>query len=424
MPLENDFLPFAYGAGANVVTQAAYAALTTLLQDGFSAGTAYSNQLNKVWRQSSIMSAVLATLISDVTQQNAIDDGTTATLVSNLMAAIMKAGYADDTGVVNAYTITLSPAPLAYYDGMVIGFSTLNANTGTSTVNVNGLGAVSITGTSGAALQVGQIPANSPVWFTYNATGPRFELQQDLTLAFADSRYLQLSGGTLTGNLGIGVAPRAWGSSYYGFDSAGLAYVGSGTGGYITGNLYYNGTNWIAPTTGSGMYCFVNYAGFHIAASPSASGGSTVTPTDKFFMDINGDATLSGTLSCANATASGQAVTLGQASKLITSAVTPLPGPNSFISVAHGLGYTPVNVNLELTCLTADQGYSVGDVIYNPAIGASSSNYGPCIAWANSTNVGVGIGSGNNILITNKTTGAAVVPTLANWSYKFVMDRI
>lgn len=83
----NDFLPFAGGAGSNVLTQSAYAALAARTA-GFSAGTAQSPQLNKVWRQSSIMSAVLAQLIVDNTGQDAIDDGTTATLLANLKSAV------------------------------------------------------------------------------------------------------------------------------------------------------------------------------------------------------------------------------------------------------------------------------------------------------------------------------------------------
>lgn len=87
MSVENDFLPFAVGAGANVLSQAAYAAMTAL-GTGFQAGTAQSAALNKVWRQSSIMSAVLAQFIVAQTGQPAIDDGTTSTLLTNLQAAI------------------------------------------------------------------------------------------------------------------------------------------------------------------------------------------------------------------------------------------------------------------------------------------------------------------------------------------------
>ncbi len=171
-----DFLPFANGSGANVVSQASYSALTTILSNGFSAGTAQSAQLNKVWRQSSIMSAVLANLIADITGQNVIDDGTTTTILSNLMASLLKAPYAVDAGAANAYSITLSPAPLAYYAGMVVRFTTVNANTGASTLNINGLGVVALTLPGGTALSSGMIPSNTMIEAVYSSTGPRFEV--------------------------------------------------------------------------------------------------------------------------------------------------------------------------------------------------------------------------------------------------------
>lgn len=84
----NDFLPFAGSGGANSITQAAYVALTTLRANGFLSGTAESNQLNKVWRQSSIMSAVLAQFIADISAQNTVDDGTTITILANLKTSM------------------------------------------------------------------------------------------------------------------------------------------------------------------------------------------------------------------------------------------------------------------------------------------------------------------------------------------------
>ncbi|WP_011298563.1 hypothetical protein [Cupriavidus necator] len=82
----NDFLVFGGGAGANVITQVTYSGLAARTA-GFASGVAQSAQLNKVWRQSSIMAAVLAQFISDRTGQDALDDGTTATLLENLKAA-------------------------------------------------------------------------------------------------------------------------------------------------------------------------------------------------------------------------------------------------------------------------------------------------------------------------------------------------
>jgi hypothetical protein len=82
----NDFLPFGGASGANVMTQANYAALAARTA-GFSAGTANSAQLNKVWRQASIMSSALAQMISDNTGLDVLDDGTIATIVANMKKA-------------------------------------------------------------------------------------------------------------------------------------------------------------------------------------------------------------------------------------------------------------------------------------------------------------------------------------------------
>ncbi|WP_079218941.1 hypothetical protein [Herbaspirillum robiniae] len=83
----NQFLTFGVAGGANVIDQVTYSGLAAR-GSGFQAGTALSAQLNKVWRQSSIMAAVIGQLIADKSGQDAIDDGTTATLLANLQTAI------------------------------------------------------------------------------------------------------------------------------------------------------------------------------------------------------------------------------------------------------------------------------------------------------------------------------------------------
>lgn len=163
MTIEQDFLPFANGGGANVLTQSAYAALTSILANGFSAGTAQSAQLNKVWRQSSIMAAVVAQFIVNQTGQPAIDDGTTATLLSNLATAVAVSARQNpvltDTGAANAYAVANLAAFTAYptASGLVIDVSIANANTGASTLNVDGLGIKPIVGLGLQPLQGGEL---------------------------------------------------------------------------------------------------------------------------------------------------------------------------------------------------------------------------------------------------------------------------
>jgi hypothetical protein len=159
----NDFLPFANGGGANVLTQAQYAALTTLLSGGYQSGVANSAQMNKTLRQSSIMAAVLGQFIANQSGQNAVDDGTTATLLANLSAAVGVAARQNpvltDTGAANAYAVANLSAFTAYptVSGLTIDVSIANANTGASTLNVDGLGAKPILGLGLQPLQGGEL---------------------------------------------------------------------------------------------------------------------------------------------------------------------------------------------------------------------------------------------------------------------------
>ncbi|WP_275921807.1 hypothetical protein [Burkholderia sola] len=163
--IQNDFLPFATGPGANVVDQATYSALTALTT-GFVSGTAQSQQLNKVWRQSSIMSAVIAQFIVAQTGQAAVDDGTTPTLLANFTKAVNAASkqrvILTDTGAANAYAAA-NPVPmtsLPTVSGVVQTISVKTSNTGASTYAPDGLAARPIFGLGGAALQGGEMPAN------------------------------------------------------------------------------------------------------------------------------------------------------------------------------------------------------------------------------------------------------------------------
>ncbi|WP_145584984.1 tail fiber protein [Yersinia intermedia] len=85
--MANEILPFGLGAESNVMTQAEYEALAAR-SSGFSSGVAKSEQLNKVWRQSSFMASVLADFIATQSGNDVLDNGNTAVLLDNLELAI------------------------------------------------------------------------------------------------------------------------------------------------------------------------------------------------------------------------------------------------------------------------------------------------------------------------------------------------
>ena len=78
--------------------------------------------------------------------------------------------YFADTGATNAYVITPSPAISAYATGQRFSFKAANANTSSSTLNVNGLGAQSITKDVATSLTANDISVGQIVQVEYDGT--------------------------------------------------------------------------------------------------------------------------------------------------------------------------------------------------------------------------------------------------------------
>lgn len=89
--------------------------------------------------------------------------------------ATSKIPYVASTGTANTYSITLSPAPTSYFEGMAVSVKINVANTGASTINVNGLGAKSITDILGNPVSVGDLPTGTIVTLRYNGTHFRIQ---------------------------------------------------------------------------------------------------------------------------------------------------------------------------------------------------------------------------------------------------------
>jgi hypothetical protein len=81
--------------------------------------------------------------------------------------------YASDSGTANAYAVTLSPIVTSYLAGLYVAFKAGNANTGASTLAVNGLSGQNIKKWSGgslSALTSGDISANQVIVVIYDGT--------------------------------------------------------------------------------------------------------------------------------------------------------------------------------------------------------------------------------------------------------------
>lgn len=86
MPV-NNFKPFAIASGSNVTSQTEWEGLIAL-STGFTAGLARSAQINKALRQGTVMASVLAQFMAETTEEDVLDDGDTAKLVSLLISSV------------------------------------------------------------------------------------------------------------------------------------------------------------------------------------------------------------------------------------------------------------------------------------------------------------------------------------------------
>ena len=78
--------------------------------------------------------------------------------------------YGAASGSANAYSVTLSPAPSGYVAGMFVAVKINVTNTGSSTINVNGLGAKTIKKPNGSNVSSGNLVINSIYSLRYNGT--------------------------------------------------------------------------------------------------------------------------------------------------------------------------------------------------------------------------------------------------------------
>jgi hypothetical protein len=86
--MNNDFKAIGLGGSARVLSQAAYEALTDTITNGLPVGTLYAENLNKPLRQSTTMAYVLAEFIKTNASVDVLDNGTPATIITNLTNAI------------------------------------------------------------------------------------------------------------------------------------------------------------------------------------------------------------------------------------------------------------------------------------------------------------------------------------------------
>ena len=90
-------------------------------------------------------------------------------------------GIGPESGLADAYIVTVSPAPSAYVDGQQFSFISTNTNTGPSTINVNALGVIPLVAPGNRALTAGELASGELQTVQIQGGGTRAETHGRLT---------------------------------------------------------------------------------------------------------------------------------------------------------------------------------------------------------------------------------------------------
>jgi hypothetical protein len=97
----------------------------------------------------------------------------------------------------------------------------------------------------------------------------------------------------------------------------------------------------------------------------------------------------------------------------------PTTGAFASVSVLHGLGTVPIMARAVIVCRTAEAGYQVDDEVDVSGVFATVSAINAGVAVNAASITLINLGGTTNWNIGNRTNGALVVITKANWRVKF-----
>lgn len=146
----------------------------------------------------------------------AIIDSNFTPLYNGILSLNTFGNYYVDSGAADAYVVTITARQTASLAaGLAVQFLSAHANTGASTLNVNGTGAKNILNADGSALRFGQIIAGSIYNVMYDGTQYR--------LLGASTSFLTTATAALTGDVALN-------NTGLFFDGPSLTFVGTQPG--------------------------------------------------------------------------------------------------------------------------------------------------------------------------------------------------
>jgi len=386
--------PFFYaaesGAGADAIV-VAMSPLPAALSDGLTAiikvGTAAkganptldigqggSKKIVKRNGAALIANEILGNQVIHLIYNSSLDSGSGAWVFDG--SGLFSDEYVQGGGAANAHTVTLTPSPLAYYNGLVVRFRAVASNNAACTLNVNDFGAKPIKRFGSQDLLPGDIVTNQVVEAVYDGTN--FQL---LSAPNQGNSYYAADGGT-TDDYAVTLTPGP--TAYY--EGMRVRFKANKEN---TGTASLNVNNLGARTI------LKNVA--DILSDNDIKYNQVVEVVyDGYFFQLIG---------------------LGRG--LFASAGLPVPAVGAAVAAqTHGLGAIPIHVQWFFVCGTTAAGYAVGDEIAIENL--YFDTYGLAFhTWKSATQIGlVRHAEADTVRTAHKTSGAEVVLTTGHWSVK------
>lgn len=314
-------------------------------------------------------------------------------------------------GSANNYTVTLSPSPSALADGLWFSFRANHTNTGASTVNVNGLGAIALRTPAREALKGGEIVDGQEVWVQYDGTGFQMVSPRSIPQAIwavdtgvANAYAVTLSGITISALAQLTGIPITFLASAACTGAATLAVNGLAATAITKKGSTVLSANDIQ--TGHAVSVVYDGTGFQLVgamdapALPSLGSANTTVYPFSIAKDAEGRIT---------------AINGG-----VNSYLTAVPAGGASATFTHGLGRQPAFVRAVLVMgATTEYGYTAGDEVDVSAayIDDGTNDFAAFAVVASTTSVVVARYNAA-LYIPHKTSGANSEVTTANWQLK------
>ncbi len=406
--------------------------------------------------------------VSGQTTFGAATSGTTTQLDNNFLLAYNAindyntyGNYLADSGSANAMAVTV-PAGMtgALTDGLLLQIKVAAANTGATTFNYNGGGALALTNLDGTALSSGQLPINSIVQVQYRASTTSWLLQTPMSVTSvtvnpkvvtrqaiqsapmdanglsvlipASCTSLNLTTANITASAPLVVA------SANGYTSSGANDVVGISSANLSWNCTANQVNFLGVLVAANGNLTTVVVGNANGVQPTYNWGTSNTNGNgNYTFSIqqmqmlvgNGTATAqTSVVFVGEANCNSNAVVTGTSYAIMARYRSPttntLPGASSQTSFSHNIGVIPETTRLILVNITNEAGYVTGEQL-GEVVTRDSNNLTYQFGQLRATRNAMSFATGNSTVWVAIPAGGGVGASLtaANWSYRTEADR-